>query len=163
MSKILTIFVSIHTYKDDNMKKLEIAKEIADTYDDIEAITGKEDALKRFAGKLINSQFQHVEVGLEEYDIENRPILQFIPKPIEGDDFTVEPEPMGYQKIFQSPGELNIYSVLVPTNVAMSVVDTLLTKLKAEKTEATKRLNTLLSQGNKDNVYQYTINSKPSK
>lgn len=141
------------------MEKLDLAREIADMYDDIVAIRDKTDSLARFATKLTDSPHNHVEIAIEEYDIHNRPVVQFIPKPIEpGEDVNEDPMPMGYSKVFQSPGNINIYSILVPTDIAMAVVDTMLKKLKAEKKAADSKLASMFAKIPEDKVYQYSIN-----
>lgn len=136
------------------MTKLTIAKEIAQLVKEIEILDSKIDSLTQFAGKLVNSRVSHVEMGLEEFDFDNVPTLQYIPAPPEMDDPGAEPRMMGYSKMFHGDGEINIYSVLLENNIAMSVIDTVIAKMRAQIQTKQNKLDTLLP-GNK--IYGYTV------
>jgi len=137
------------------MTDLNIAKEIAGLVKEIEILDSKVSSLSTFAGKLVNSRLGHVEMALEEFDFDNAPTLQFLPaSPDEFDDPNDPPRMVGYSKIFNGNGELNIYSVLIENDVAMSVIDTVLGKMKAQKQDKQNTLDTLLS-GNK--IYGYSV------
>lgn len=142
------------------MTKLTIAKEIAGLVKEIEILDSKVESLTTFASKLINSRVGHVELALEEFDFDNVPTLQYLPAPfMEGDDPNEEPRVMGYSKMFHGDGEVNIYSVLIENNVALTVIDAVIGKMKAQKQTKQNRLDALLP-GNK--IYGYTIAASQS-
>ena len=137
------------------MTNLKIAKEIAGLVKEIEILDSKVESLSKFAGKLLNSRVGHVELALEEFDFENAPTLQFLPAPLHPeDDPSEEPRMMGYSKMFHGDGEVNIFSVLIENNMAMSVINTVIGKMKAEMQTKRNTLDTLLPG---EQVYGYTI------
>ncbi len=139
------------------MESLNIAKQIAGLVKEIEILDSKVSSLSAFAGKLVNSRLGHVEMALEEFDFDNVPTLQFLPAPPDEFDNPNEPPRMiGYSKMFNGTGELNIYSVLIENDVAMSVIDTVIGKMKAQRQDKQNTLDGLLP-GNK--IYGYSLSA----
>ena len=157
------------------MTKLTIAKEIAGLVKEIEILDSKIDSLTQFGGRLINSPHGDVEMALEEFDFENVPSLQFLPAPLmEGDDPNEEPRMIGYQKIFTGTDDINIYSVLIENDIAMSVINVVIGKMKAKRQTKKNTLDallpgervygyTLVSGGEHQKVVPVTINKKPTR
>lgn len=138
------------------MIDLKIAKQVSDLVKEIEILDNKMESLTAFAGRLVASPHGNVEMSLEEFDFKHPPLLQFMPaqdtKP--GD----EPRMVGYSKVFEGPGDLNIYSVLIENKVAMSVIDTVIGKMKAQRIAMQSQLGGLMP-GEKS--YNYTLQYKP--
>ncbi|KKN85466.1 hypothetical protein LCGC14_0277850 [marine sediment metagenome] len=137
------------------MRNFTVAKEIAGLVKEIEILDSKVESLTKFAGKLINSKTGHVEMALEEFDFEYAPTLQYMPAPPDPeDDPNAEPRMMGYSKLFNSPGEVNIYSVLIENDMAMSVIDTVIGKMKTQKQTKQNKLDMLLVS---ERIYEYKV------
>jgi hypothetical protein len=154
------------------MTNLTTAKEIAGLVKDIEILDSKIDSLSRFADRLLSSPHGHVELGLEEFDFDNVPSLQFLPAPPEPDDDpNEEPRMVGYTKVFNSKNDINIYSVLIDNSMAMSVINVVIGKMKAQRQTKKNELDALVPG---ERVYGYTftpgrevvpvtINKKPTR
>lgn len=137
------------------MTKMTIAKEIAVLVKDIEMLDSKVTSMSTFATRLLNSSVDHVEMGLEEFDFDNVPSLQFIPAPMtEYDDPKAEPKMIGYQKLFTGTEDVNMYNVILDKGVAMTVINAAIGKMNAQKQTKQNELDSLLPG---ERTYRYSV------
>jgi len=125
----------------DNTHK--IAKKVADAVEAIDVINGKIERVTEYAGILMETKFKHIEIALEELDLNNPPQVKPFAVQLAAEQPGKESLPTGYMKVypFTECGNINLFSTSVPIDIALAVIDTLIKRMIKERDSYHKIIN----------------------
>jgi hypothetical protein len=115
--------------------KYKTASDVAAAVQAINILKEKIKHLTDYGQQLVNSSMHHVEVSFEEHDVAHPPrVTPMFPA---GTDVSNIPEgmlPIGYIKTWPQSevATVNLYKSVVPQDVAMKLIDSLLEKFNSE-------------------------------
>ena len=150
--------------------KYKVANDVAAAVRAIEALKVKIANLDVYARTLVDGTFPHVELAMEETDVNNPPVI----KPLfnMGEDPNIDPEnlpdkkdamPIGFMKLYPATaGPITHFHTTIPTDIAMAMVDTLMRRMKDDMERYHNTINKSIgvTPDDKPKKHSYTIKVK---
>ena len=143
--------------------EFKIAQKVATLVESIEVIDDKLSQIAGFATTILENDINHLDLSLEECDIDNPPNVQYLYPQVNKEDIQPGQEvmPVGYQKTFVGgKGNISIYSSVIPKDICLAVVDTMVERLQAEKLGYQSQLSKIFPKSPKEKTYTYTVDTK---
>lgn len=143
--------------------KYKVANDVAAAVRAIETIKGKIQNLDAFARALVEGNFKHVEIAMEETDPDTPPKIQpLYPENVgvASDQAPKQQLPIGYMKVYPATtGPITTYITTIPVDIGLALVDTLMTRMKQDMEKYHKTINTSIEAQSDDRPkkHSYTI------
>lgn len=140
--------------------KYKVANDVAAAVQAIEIIKLKIKNLDVYARALVEGNFQHVEIAMEETDPDNPPRIQPLYPENATPDQAPKQLPIGYMKVYPATtGPITTYISTVPVDIGLALVDTLMTRMKQDMENYHKTINKSIGAQSDDapKKHSYTI------